>query len=97
LPNDTAQRIEQVRIPLYYVYLEKELKQAMFMAALAQFGMLLKSSPHLNRSSWNDLVQLGEQVIDSNNPAQVEWLTLVKQSQGLYTKKKKRSWRRMRR
>ncbi|MBM3412148.1 MAG: DUF3520 domain-containing protein [Bacteroidetes bacterium] len=97
LPNDTAQRIAQVRIPLYYVYLEKELKQAMFMAALAQFGMLLKSSPHLNRSSWNDLVQLGEQVIDSNNPAQVEWLTLVKQSQGLYTKKKKRSWRRMRR
>ncbi|MBM3414408.1 MAG: DUF3520 domain-containing protein [Bacteroidetes bacterium] len=95
LPNDTVQRIEQMGIPLYYVYLEKELKQSMFMAALAQFGMLLKGSPYLNRSNWNDLVQLGEQVIDTTNPAQVEWLALIKQGQALYAKKKKRSWRRM--
>ncbi|MBM3158242.1 MAG: von Willebrand factor type A domain-containing protein [Bacteroidetes bacterium] len=97
LPNDTVQRKQQVGIPLYYVYLEQELKQSMFMAALAQFGMLLKGSPFLNKSSWTDLVQLGEQVIDTTSQPQVEWLTLIKQCQTLYDKKRKRSWKRLRR
>lgn len=91
------QRKQQVGIPLYYVYLEQELKQSMFMAALAQFGMLLKGSPFLNKSSWTDLVQLGEQVIDTTSQPQVEWLTLIKQCQTLYDKKRKRSWKRLRR
>jgi len=97
LPGDTVQRKQQVGLPLYYVYLEQELKQSMFMAALAQFGMLLKGSPFLNKSSWTDLVQLGEQVIDTTSQPQMEWLTLVKQCQTLYDKKRKRSWKRLRR
>lgn len=97
LPGDTVQQKEQIRIPLYYVYLEQELKQSMFMAGLAQFGMLLKGSPFINKSNWNDLLQLGEQVVDLNNSAQVEWLTLVRQCRELYDKKKKRSWKRLRR
>lgn len=97
LPGDTVQQKEQIRIPLYYVYLEQELKQSMFMAGLAQFGMLLKGSPFINKSNWNDLLQLGEQVVDLNDSAQVEWLTLVRQCRELYDKKKKRSWKRLRR
>ena len=89
LPGDTVQQKEQIRIPLYYVYLEQELKQSMFMAGLAQFGMLLKGSPFINKSNWNDLLQLGEQVVDLNDSAQVEWLTLVRQCRELYDKKKK--------
>ena len=69
----------------------------MFMAALAQFGMLLKGSPFLNKSSWDNLVQLGEQVVDINSPAQAEWLALVQQGRELYDKKKKRNWKRLRR
>jgi Ca-activated chloride channel family protein len=97
IPGDSVQRKELIRIPLYYVYLEQELKQSMFMAALAQFGMLLKGSPFLNKSSWDNLVQLGEQVVDINSPAQVEWLALVQQCRELYDKKKKRNWKRLRR
>ena len=91
------QRNEQVRIPLYYVYLEQELKQSMFMASLAQFGMLLKGSPFLNKSDWKELVKLGEQVIDSAKPDQLEWLALVRKCSELYDKKKKRNWNRLRR
>lgn len=96
LPGDSMQKQEKVSIPLYYVYLEQELKQAMFTAALAQFGMLLKGSPFLNKSNWDELVQLGEQVIDLNNPTHVEWLALVRQCRELYDKKKKRNWKRLR-
>jgi Ca-activated chloride channel family protein len=97
LPGDSVQRKEQVRIPLYYVYLEQELKQSMFMASLAQFGMLLKGSPFLNKSDWKELVKLGEQVIDSAKPDQLEWLALVRKCSELYDKKKKRNWNRLRR
>ncbi len=96
LPGDSIQKQEKVSIPLYYVYLEQELKQAMFTAALAQFGMLLKGSPFLNKSNWDELVQLGEQVVDLNNPTHVEWLALVRQCRELYDKKKKRNWKRLR-
>jgi Ca-activated chloride channel family protein len=97
LPGDSVQRKEQVRIPLYYVYLEQELKQSIFMASLAQFGMLLKGSPFLNKSDWKELVKLGEQVVDSTNPDQLEWLALVRKCSELYDKKKKRNWNRLRR
>jgi Ca-activated chloride channel family protein len=97
LPGDTVQQKAQIRIPLYYVYLEQELKQSMFMAGLAQFGMLLKGSSFINKSDWNDLLQLGEQVVDLNDSAQVEWLTLVRQCRELYDKKKKRNWKSLRR
>jgi len=97
LPGDSVQRKEQVRIPLYYVYLEQELKQSMFMASLAQFGMLLKGSPFLNKSDWKELVKLGEQVVDSAKPDQLEWLALVRKCSELYDKKKKRNWNRLRR
>ncbi len=97
LPGDSVQRKEQVHIPLYYVYLEQELKQSMFMASLAQFGMLLKGSPFLNKSDWKELVKLGEQVVDSAKPDQLEWLALVRKCSVLYDKKKKRNWNRLRR
>jgi hypothetical protein len=43
------------------------------------------------------LVKLGEQVVDSAKPDQLEWLALVRKCSELYDKKKKRNWNRLRR
>jgi len=82
-------------VPLYFAYTEQELKQSQFRAALAQFGMLLKGSAYVSKSSWNELLQLGEQVVNPADPFQVEWIELVKKARELYDKKKKRSWKRL--
>ncbi|MFZ9877010.1 MAG: YfbK domain-containing protein [Chitinophagaceae bacterium] len=95
LPSDSLLQQAQFKVPLYYAYTEQELKQSQFSAALAQFGMFLKGSTYVNKSSWNELLQLGEQVVDPVDPLQLEWVELVKKARELYDKKKKRSWKRL--
>lgn len=95
LPSDSLLQETQFNVPLYYAYTEQELKQSQFSAALAQFGMFLKGSTYVNKSSWNELLQLGEQVVDPVDPLQLEWIELVKKARELYDKKKKRSWKRL--
>jgi Ca-activated chloride channel family protein len=95
LPSDSLLQETQFNVPLYYAYTEQELKQSQFNAALAQFGMFLKGSTYVNKSSWNELLQLGEQVVDPVDPLQLEWIELVKKARELYDKKKKRSWKRL--
>lgn len=96
LPSDSLLQQAQFKVPLYYAYTEQELKQSQFSAALAQFGMFLKGSSYVNKSSWNELLQLGEQVVNPADPFQLEWIELVKKARELYDKKKKRSWKRLR-
>ncbi|MEY3590495.1 MAG: hypothetical protein RLZZ466_1015 [Bacteroidota bacterium] len=95
LPSDSLLQETQFNVPLYYAYTEQELKQSQFSAALAQFGMFLKGSTYVNKSSWNELLQLGEQVVDPVDPLQLEWIELVKKARELYDKKKQRSWKRL--
>ena len=95
LPSDSLLQETQFNVPLYYAYTEQELKQSQFSAAIAQFGMFLKGSTYVNKSSWNELLQLGEQVVDPVDPLQLEWIELVKKARELYDKKKKRSWKRL--
>ncbi len=95
LPSDSLLQQAQFKVPLYYAYTEQELKQSQFSAALAQFGMFLKGSTYVNKSSWNELLQLGEQVVNPVDPLQLEWIELVKKARELYDKKRKRSWKRL--
>ncbi len=95
LPSDTLLQLAQFKVPPYFAYTEQELKQSQFSAALAQFGMLLKGSTYVSKSSWNELLQLGEQVTNPADPFQLEWVELVKKARALYDKKKKRSWKRL--
>jgi Ca-activated chloride channel family protein len=59
--------------------------------------MLLKGSTYISKSTWNELLQLGEQVVNPADPFQQEWMELVKKARELYDKKKKRSWKRLHR
>lgn len=91
-PQDKVHQFIEIIFPLSWNYSEFDLKRNQFMAALAAFGMLLKGSPFVKQISWKELLALGEQVVDSKDPLQVEWLLLVKQAQLLYDKKRKRGW-----
>jgi Ca-activated chloride channel family protein len=97
IPLDTVHHVLKKRFPVEYAYTEQDLKRTQFVAALAQFGMLLKSSSFIKSSGWNELVTLGEQVIDPNDPWQTEWLELVKKARILYDKKRKKKWLRLHR
>ena len=91
-PLDSVHQMIKSRFPIQYAYTEQDLKRTQFVAALAQFGMLLKGSPFIKQSGWNDLLALAEQVVDPNDPWQKEWLELVKKARGLYDKKRKKKW-----
>ena len=96
-PRDTVHYILKKRFPVEYAYTEQDLKRTQFVAALAQFGMLLKDSPFMKISGWGELIALGEQVIDVNDPWQTEWLELAKKARTLYDKKRKKKWLRLHR
>ncbi|MFZ9694703.1 MAG: YfbK domain-containing protein [Chitinophagaceae bacterium] len=94
-PLDSVHQIMKTRFPVEYAYSEKDLKRTQLVACLAQFGMLLKDSPFMKQSGWNELLTLGEQVIDPSDPWQAEWLELVKKARVLYDKKRKKKWFRL--
>lgn len=94
-PADSVLRVIDFAVPVHFAYTEQELKRAQLTAALAQFGLLLKGSELVGKTNWNELYNLGEQVIDMTDPFQVEWLELVKKGRELYDKKKKRNWKRL--
>jgi Ca-activated chloride channel family protein len=94
-PLDSVHHILKTRFPIAYAYSEKDLKRTQLVASLAQFGMLLKDSPFMKQSGWNELLTLGEQVIDPSDPWQAEWLELVKKARVLYDKKRKKKWLRL--
>lgn len=91
-PQDTVHRFVETRFPVSNVYTETDLKRSQFIAAIAEFGMLLKGSPYVKHINWNELLSLGEQVIDPADSLQTEWLALVKQAHALYDKKRKKGW-----
>lgn len=95
LPGDTVLLQSRFAVPVQFAFTEQALKQAQFMAALAQFGQLLKGSSFVNKTSWNELVNLGEQVINPTDPYQVEWLDLVRKAKELYDTKKRRHWKKL--
>lgn len=89
-PLDSIHHVLKTRFPAEYAYTEKELKRTQFVACLAQFGMLLKGSPFIKQFGWNELITLGEQVVDPLDSWQTEWLELAKKARILYDKKRKK-------
>lgn len=95
LPGDSVLLQSRFVVPVQFAFTEQALKQSQFIAALAQFGQLLKGSSFVSKTSWNELVNLGEQVINPADPYQVEWLELVRKAKELYDTKKRRHWRKL--
>lgn len=62
-----------------------------FSAAVALFGSLLRSSPFIKNSDWDDIITLTEGSLGTGNDLlQKEFLSLIQQAKALYTKTKKK-------
>jgi len=64
----------------------------LFLASVAEFGMLLRNSKHLNKATWDDLQKQVAQSARINDFWQSEFVQIVQQSSNIYQagKKKKR-------
>ena len=65
-------------------------KSYQFSAAVAMFGSMLRSSPFLKNTGWNEVISLAQASSGSNNLLQKEFITLVQQAKTLYSKGKKK-------
>ncbi len=61
-----------------------------FSAAVAWFGLLLKTSPFLKNTNWNELALLAAGSADKNDPSQAEFITLIEKAKTIYTKSKRK-------
>jgi len=61
-----------------------------FYSAVAMFGSLLRSSPFLENSGWNEMISLAENSFGNADPLQKEFTTIVQQAKILYSKNKKK-------
>jgi Ca-activated chloride channel homolog len=73
-----------------YVPFDKLEKCYHFSAAVAMFGSLLRSSPFIKETSWNEIITLAQASSGSNDLLQKEFVTIVQQAKVLYTKVKKK-------
>jgi Ca-activated chloride channel family protein len=65
-------------------------KSYRFSAVVAMFGSMLRSSPAIKNTTWNDIVLQAISTADQNDMVQQEFVSLVQQAKVLYSKKKKR-------
>lgn len=65
-------------------------KSYQFSAAVAMFGSMLRSSPFLKNTGWNEVLSLAQASSGSNDLLQKEFITLVQQAKTLYSKGKKK-------
>jgi Ca-activated chloride channel homolog len=61
-----------------------------FSAAVAMFGSLLRSSPFIKETSWNEIIALAQASSGNDDLLQKEFVTLVQQAKVLYSKVKKK-------
>lgn len=90
LPNDKKEYDYTSPVVFDYTPFNEMDKCYRFSAAVAMFGSLLRSSPFLKNTSWNDLLLLAENSSSADNLLQKEFVALVQQAKSLYTKTKKK-------
>ena len=76
--------------PFNYVELDSTDKYLRFTAAVCMFGGLLRDSPFLKNTNWDDVLALAKESIDETNPLQKELFELVTKAKKIYGVKKKK-------
>lgn len=90
LPNDKKEYDYTLPAVFDYTPFNEMDKCYRFSAAVAMFGSILRSSPFLKNTSWNDLLLLAENSSSPDNLLQKEFVALVQQAKSIYTKTKKK-------
>ena len=65
-------------------------KSYRFSAAVAMFGSMLRYSPYLKNTNWNDIVTWATSSSDNKDILQQEFVSIVQQAKTLYSKTKKK-------
>lgn len=90
LPNKTTQITDQQNCRFDFVPFAELDKCYHFSAAVAMFGSLLRTSPYLKNTGWNEIIGLAEASSGKTDLLQKEFLTLLQQAKELYMKGKKK-------
>lgn len=61
-----------------------------FASSVILFGSLLRNSPFIKETMWNDVVALASKYADPSEPSQMEFVALVEQAKAMYYSKKKK-------
>lgn len=61
-----------------------------FSSAVVMFGSLLRNSPFIKTTDWDDIIAVAEKASSPNDLLQKEFLSLVQQAKKLYSKTKKK-------
>jgi Ca-activated chloride channel family protein len=61
-----------------------------FYSSVIMFGSLLKGSPFIKTTGWNDILALASKSIKEDDRLQMEFIEVVQKAKNLYTKQKKR-------
>lgn len=61
-----------------------------FSAAVALFGSLLRNSPFVKSSNWNDVIAMAQSASGADDLLQKEFITIAQQTKTLYSKIKKK-------
>ncbi|PWT98060.1 MAG: hypothetical protein C5B52_12865 [Bacteroidetes bacterium] len=89
-PGEKLARNHYYDCPFNYSDLDSSDKYLRFTAAVCMFGGLLRDSPFLKNTSWDDVLNLAKESIDETNPLQKEFLDLVTKAKKIYGVKKKK-------
>lgn len=89
-PNDTQHCRFNYTSRFDYTPITELDKSCLFSAAVVMFGSMLRSSPYVKNTGWDEIITLAESSSDSNDLLQKEFITLVQQAKKLYSKNKKK-------
>lgn len=89
-PNDTKLNYASYDSKLMYTPFPELDKSYHFLAAVAMFGSVLRSSPFTKNIGWNEIITLAENSCGKDDLLQKEFVALVQQAKTLYSKMKKK-------
>lgn len=89
-PKDSVMRQARFVSHLDLVPFDKAEKSYRFSAAVIMFGSMLRGSPFIKATTWNDIVYRATSSMDENDILQQEFVTIVQQAKTLYSKQKKK-------
>ncbi len=90
LPGKSDKLHTKYNCKFEYLPFEKMESSCRFSAAVALFGSLLRNSPFIKESSWNELLAMAENSSGTNDLLQKEFVQLVQHAKNLYSKVKKK-------
>lgn len=90
MPSDSLHVLHHSDTPEIAFTPFKELSQCyQFAASVVMFGSLLRKSKFMKDISWNEVLELAVASADKENYSQKEFVSLVQNAKGIYSKKKK--------